>query len=60
MSSRPVAVLEVVGPLAADRVDEVVEEVLRGDVADHQIGVHLEGLMSDRVEQVGLAQAGPP
>ena len=42
----PVPMFEVIGSLARDRFDEVVEEVLRRDISDHEVGIHLEGLVS--------------
>jgi len=56
----PVLALERQGGLGADRVDEVVEEVLRGDVADPHLGVVRVDVVADGVQEVGLAEAGRP
>ena len=44
----------------ADGVDEVVEEVLGRDVEDPHLRVVVLDVVADRVEQVGLAEAGRP
>ncbi len=52
----PVAVLERLHLLAADAVDELVEELLRAHVADQAAGGDLASLVPDGVEEVGLPQ----
>ena len=53
-----VAALEPVLPVVADRVDELVGELLAGHVADLGAGVEAAHVVADGVQQVGLAQAG--
>src|SRR5690606_18956669 len=55
---RAVTLLEVVDPFATDALDEVVEEILRGHVADGKVWVQLARVVADGIEEVGLAQAG--
>ena len=55
-----VALLEPLDPLVAQRVDEVVHERLRGDVADGHVRGVLADVVRDRVQKVGLAEAGVP
>ena len=54
----PVARLELIHPLAADAVDEVVEEGFGGRVADREPRVEFQDVPSDGLQQVGLAEAG--
>ena len=53
-----VALLEALDPLVAERVDEVVDERLRGDVADGHVRRVRADVVRDRVQQVRLAEAG--
>ena len=53
-----VAPLEAVGLVVADRVDEVVGELLGAHVAHPGPGEQARAVVADRVQQVGLAQAG--
>ena len=53
-----VAPLEPVLPVVADRVDELVGELLAGHVAHLGAGVEAADVVADRVQQVGLAQPG--
>ena len=53
-----VAPLEPVLPVVADRVDELVGELLAGDVAHLGAGVEAAHVVADGVQQVGLAQPG--
>ena len=53
-----VAALEPVLPVVADRVDELVGELLAGDVAHLGPVVEAAHVVADGVEQVGLAQPG--
>jgi hypothetical protein len=53
-----VAGLEVIGSFPTNRLDEVVEEVLRGHIPNDQVGIHLECLMANRIEEMGLPQPG--
>ena len=53
-----VAALEAVLPVVADRVDELVGELLAGDVAHLGAGVEAAHVVPDRVQQVGLAEPG--
>ena len=53
-----VSVLELIHPFAADPVDELVEELLGGNIPNAGSVVDLHPVMTDRVEQVGLAQPG--
>ena len=55
----PVAMLEGVHPLGPDAVHELVEEVLGGHVPDGGGRPVLQDVMTDGVEQVGLAETGP-
>ena len=55
---RSVSSLEFIHALLADAVDELVEELLGGDVSDHRSRVELSAVLTDRVQQVGLAEAG--
>jgi len=52
----PVAVAEVLGPLLADGVDQLVGERLGGDVADPQFRGARQRPVTDGVQQVGLTQ----
>ena len=49
-------VLEVLGALATDRLDELIGEHLGGHVHDLQLRGVLQDIVADRAEQVGLAQ----
>ena len=51
-----VAPAELIGPTLSDRGDEVVDELLRGDV--ESVDVDLAGAQGDRLQEVSLAQAG--
>jgi hypothetical protein len=53
-----VAALEAVLPVVADRVDELVGELLARDVAHLGSVVERADVVADGVEQVGLAQPG--
>jgi hypothetical protein len=53
-----VAPLEAVLAVVADRVDELVGELLAGDVAHLRVGVEAADVVADRVQQVGLPQPG--
>ena len=53
-----VAPLEPVLPVVADRVDELVGELLARHVAHLGAGVEAADVVADRVQQVGLAQPG--
>ena len=53
-----VAALEAVLPVVADRVDELVGELLAGHVAHLGAGVEAADVVSDGVQQVGLAESG--
>ena len=52
-----VAALEFVHALEAQRVDQIVQESLGGEVEHAGVGVAPEDLVRDRVHQVGLAEA---
>jgi hypothetical protein len=53
-----VAALEAGGPVVADRIDEVVGELLAAHVANAGATEQAAHVVTDRVEQVGLAQPG--
>ena len=53
-----VALLELVEPLVAERLDELVRERLGGDVARHEVGMLGAHVLADRLQQVRLAEAG--
>ena len=53
-----VALLEALDPLVAERVDEVVHERLARDVAGGEVAGVLGHVGGDRLEEVGLAEAG--
>ena len=55
-----VALLEALDPLVAQRVDEVVHERLRGDVAHGHVRRVRADVVRDRVQQVRLPEAGVP
>ncbi len=55
----PVAGLEFIHALAADAVDEVVEEILRRDVANQPRLSELQRVVTYCVKQVRLAQPSP-
>ena len=55
---RAIPVLELVHPLPADAVDELVEELLRRDVAHDGVRVEFDAVMADGVEEMCLAEAG--
>ena len=52
--------LERAGRVVADRLDELVHERLGGDVADVEPREVLGHVVPDRLEQVGLSEAGRP
>lgn len=52
-----ISVFEGIGSFAPDRVNEIVEEVLRGDIVDNQFRVHSQGLMANGVEEMGFTEA---
>ena len=52
-----VAVLEFVHALSPDPVDELVEELLRRDVANDSHGVELDPMVADGMEEVGLSES---
>src|SRR5216110_823410 len=54
---RPVACTEVGRVVVADRIDELVGETLRREIGDHHAGEQAATLVTDRVEQVRLAEA---
>ena len=53
-----VALLEALDPLVAERVDEVVHEGLARHVADGELRGVLAHVLRDRLQEVGLAEAG--
>ena len=53
-----IAALEIGGLVVADAVDEVVGELLGVHVAHFEVGVEVAAVVTDGVEQVGLAQSG--
>ena len=55
----PVAIAEVFHPLCPERVDQVIGERFGRDVEDDQARVLREGLVTDRMEQVGFAETDP-
>ncbi len=57
---RPVALLEALDALVAERVDEVVHEGLARDVADAHVSRVLAHVLRDRLQQVRLAEPRAP
>ena len=53
-----VAALKSLGFVVADRVDEVVGELLGADIEHPSAGVQAARVVANRVQQVGLAQSG--
>ena len=57
----PVALLEALDPLVAERVDEVVHERLARDVADGELSPRvLADVLADGLEEMGLSEPGAP
>src|SRR5207247_7675966 len=54
---RPVARAEVGRAVVADRVNQLIGEMLRREISDHHAGKQVSTLVTNRVEQVRLAEA---
>src|SRR5665811_1131043 len=55
---RAISLLELVHPLSANSVDELVEELLGRDVADYGSRIEFDAVVTDGMEEVGLAKTG--